>query len=176
MRKTLRNLDVNKASGPDGIPAIVLKNCAPELTPVLTRLFRLSMSTGKVPESWKVANVQPVPKKGSRADPANYRPISVTSILCKSMERVLNGRLMAYLESNDLLSDQQYGFRRNRSTGDLQAYATHICSEAIERNGAALAVSLDVSKPLTGFGMQALLANFQRMVCRLDYVPGYRTF
>ncbi|KAJ0180804.1 hypothetical protein K1T71_004208 [Dendrolimus kikuchii] len=98
VRRTLRSLDVNKASGPDGIPAIVLKTCAPELTPVLTRLFRLSLSTGIVPRSWKLANVQPVPKKGSRADPANYRPISVTSILCKSMERVLNDRLLAYLE------------------------------------------------------------------------------
>uniref|UniRef100_A0A2H1X0T9 SFRICE_041426 n=1 Tax=Spodoptera frugiperda TaxID=7108 RepID=A0A2H1X0T9_SPOFR len=86
----LRNLDVNKASGPDGISAVVLKTCAPE--------------TGQVPVAWKQANVQPVPKKGSRADPNNYRPISVTS------ERVLNNRLLAYLEGNDLLSDQQYGF------------------------------------------------------------------
>ncbi|XP_045501381.1 uncharacterized protein LOC123698680 [Colias croceus] len=74
----MRNLDVNKASGPDGIPAIVLRTCAPELSPVLTRLFRLSLKSGKVPKSWKLANVQPVPKKGSRADPANYRPISIT--------------------------------------------------------------------------------------------------
>ncbi|XP_022838082.1 uncharacterized protein LOC111365117 [Spodoptera litura] len=96
--RTLRDLDVNKASGPDGIPALVLKTCAPELSPILTRLFRLSLETGLVPVAWKLANVQPVPKKGSRADPNNYRPISVTSILCKSMERVLNNRLLAYLE------------------------------------------------------------------------------
>ncbi|RVE49051.1 hypothetical protein evm_006297 [Chilo suppressalis] len=146
VRKTLRNLDVHKASGPDGIPAIVLRSCAPELTPVLTRLFQLSLATGKVPSSWKLANVQPVPKKGSRTDPANYRPISITSILCKSMERILNHRLLAYLESNDLLSDRQYGFRRNRSTGDFLACATHIWSEAIEKYGEALAVSLDISK------------------------------
>ena len=146
VRRVLRNLDVNKASGPDGIPAIVLKTCAPELSPILTRLFRLSLETGKVPMAWKQANVQPVPKKGSRADPSNYRPISVTSILCKSMERVLNGKLLAYLEANDILSDRQYGFRRNRSTGDLLAYAIHIWSEAIEKHGEALAVSLDISK------------------------------
>lgn len=146
VRRVLRNLDVNKASGPDGIPAIVLRTCAPELSPILTRLFRLSLEAGKVPKVWKLANVQPVPKKGSRADPANYRPISVTSILCKTMERVLNTKLLAYLETNDILSDRQYGFRRNRSTGDLLAYATYIWSEAIERHGEALAVSLDISK------------------------------
>lgn len=144
--KTLRGLDVNKASGPDGISAVVLKTCAPELSPVLTRLFSLSLKTGVVPKSWKLANVQPVPKKGSRADPLNYRPISITSLLCKCMERVLNSKLLAYLENNDLLSDRQYGFRRNRSTGDLLVYATHIWSEAIEKHGEALAVSLDVSK------------------------------
>lgn len=137
---------MNKASGPDGIPAIVLWTCAPELTPILTRLFRLSMETGQVPKAWKFANVQPVPKKGSRADPANYRPISVTSILCKTMERVLNKKLLGYLEVNDLLSDRQYGFRQNRSTGDLLVYATHIWSEALEKYGEALAVSLDISK------------------------------
>lgn len=155
----LQNLDVNKASGPDGIPAKVLKTCAPELTPILTRLFRLSMTSGRVPKSWKLANVQPVPKKGSRADPANYRPISVTSILCKSMERVLNNRLLAYLEANDLLSDRQYGFRRGRSTGDLLVYATHIWSEAIEKNGEALAVSLDISKAFDRVWHEGLISK-----------------
>ncbi|CAG4933852.1 unnamed protein product [Colias eurytheme] len=142
----MRGLDVNKASGPDGIPAVVLRACAPELSPVLTRLFRLSLESGKVPKSWKLANVQPVPKKGSRADPTNYRPISITSILCKIMERVLNYRLLAYLEINGFLNDRQYGFRRNRSTGDLLVHATHIWGEAIENHGEALAVSLDISK------------------------------
>ncbi|CAH2090623.1 unnamed protein product [Euphydryas editha] len=144
--KILQTLDVNKASGPDGIPAIVRCTCAPELSPPLTRLYRLSLKTGKVPKSWKLANVQPVPKKGSRADPVNYRPISVTSILCKTMERALNNKLLAHLEGNDLLSDRQYGFRQNRSTGDLLVYATHIWSEAIDKHGEALAVSLDISK------------------------------
>lgn len=83
--KALRALDVIKAIGPDGLPAVVLKNCAPELSPVLTRLFRLSLRIGQVPVSWKIANVQPVPKKGSRADPSNYRPIAITSLLCKVM-------------------------------------------------------------------------------------------
>ncbi|CAH2096385.1 unnamed protein product [Euphydryas editha] len=144
--KILQTLDVNKASGPDGVPAIVLRTCALELSPPLTRLYRLSLKTGKVPKSWKLANVQPVPKKGSRADPVNYRPISVTSILCKTMERALNNKLLAHLEGNDLLSDRQYGFRQNRSTGDLLVYATHIWSEAIDKHGEALAVSLDISK------------------------------
>ncbi|CAH2239422.1 jg7296, partial [Pararge aegeria aegeria] len=155
--KVLRNLDVNKASGPDGIPAVVLKTCAPELSPILTRLYRLSLKTTQVPKAWKIANVQPVPKKGSRADPSNYRPIAITSLLCKSLERVLNNRLLAYLENNELLSDRQYGFRRNRSTGDLLVYATHIWGEAMDKHGEALAVSLDVSKAFDRVWHESLL-------------------
>ncbi|CAG4959523.1 unnamed protein product [Colias eurytheme] len=67
--KILRNLDTTKASGPDGIPAIVLKTCAPELAPILTRLFRLSLKLGVVPKAWKLANVQPVPKKRNSCRP-----------------------------------------------------------------------------------------------------------
>ncbi|KAJ2951379.1 hypothetical protein O0L34_g13520 [Tuta absoluta] len=123
VRRVLCSLDVNKASGLDGI-ARVLRLCAPELSPVLTRLFRLSLKERTVPGAWKLANVQPVPKKGYRADPAHYHPISITSILCKVMERVLN----------------------RRSTGDLLVYVTYCWGEAIEKNGEALAVSLDISK------------------------------
>ncbi|CAG4966884.1 unnamed protein product [Colias eurytheme] len=155
--KLLRNLDVDKASGPDGIPALVLRNCAPELSPILTRLYRLSYSTGVVPESWKIANVQPIPKKGSRADPTNYRPISITSILGKVMERLLNKNLMLYLEGNDLLSDHQYGFRRNRSTGDLLVHMTHTIGQAIDGQGEALAVSLDISKAFDRVWHESLL-------------------
>ena len=157
--KCMLKLDVNKASGPDGIPAIVLKHCAAELSPILTRLFRLSLEIGKVPKSWKLANVQPVPKKGSRADPANYRPVAITSIICKIMERVLNNRLLAYLEANELLSDGQYGFRSGRSTGDLLVYATHIWSEALEGHGEAIAVSLDISKAFDRVWHTALISK-----------------
>ncbi|KAL0829914.1 hypothetical protein ABMA28_003388 [Loxostege sticticalis] len=159
VRRALQNLDVNKASGPDGIPARVLKHCAPELSPILTRLYRLSIRAVSVPKSWKLANVQPVPKKGSRADPCNYRPIAITSILCKVMERVLNSKLLSYLEAHDLLSDHQYGFRRRRSTGDLLAYVTHCWGEAIENHGEALAVSLDISKAFDRVWHASLLSK-----------------
>ena len=146
VRRELLSLDVHKSSGPDGIPAVVLKQCAPELCPVLTRLFALSYSANEVPCSWKTALVHPVPKKGDRSDPSNYRPIAITSLLSKVMERVINTKLLRYLEDHDLLSDRQYGFRHGRSTGDLLVYLTHRWSVAVESQGEALAVSLDVAK------------------------------
>ncbi|XP_063545771.1 uncharacterized protein LOC134753763 [Cydia strobilella] len=116
VRKALLSLDTHKSSGPDGIPAVVLKMCAPELAPVLTRLFRLSYSSGVVPTSWKSALVHPIPKKGDRSNPSNYRPIAITSLFSKTMESIINCQLLRYLEDHQLLSDRQYGFRRGRST------------------------------------------------------------
>ncbi|XP_059056926.1 uncharacterized protein LOC131850642 [Achroia grisella] len=69
VRRELLSLDVNKSNGPDGIPALVLKKCAPELCPVLTRLFALSYSSGQFPSSWKTTLVHPVPKKSRVLSP-----------------------------------------------------------------------------------------------------------
>ncbi len=59
VRSELQSLDIGKASGPDGVPAVILKRCAAELSPVLTRLYRLSYSSGCISEVWREANEQP---------------------------------------------------------------------------------------------------------------------
>ena len=79
VRRVLRSLKTDKASGPDGVPPRFLKEFAEELAPVLCRLFRLILISCTYPFSWKHALVQPVPKKGDRSNPSNYRPIALTS-------------------------------------------------------------------------------------------------
>ena len=86
----LSGLDSRKACGPDGVPPIVLKNCASVLTPCLVKLFHLCLSTSTFPSCWKFAHIQPVPKKGDRSNPSNYRPIALTSCLSKAFESILN--------------------------------------------------------------------------------------
>ena len=81
--KLLVSLNPSKASGPDEIPAQMLKNLAVELSPAITALFQQS---GTLPDAWKEAWVTPVFKKGNRNDPANYRPVSLTCILCKQLK------------------------------------------------------------------------------------------
>lgn len=159
VRRALLSLDTKKSSGPDSIPAVVLKMCAPELTPALTRLFRLSYTSGQVPSSWKIARVHPIPKKGDRSDPANYRPIAITSLLSKVMEHIINKQLLGYLEDCRLISDRQYGFRKGRSAGDLLVYLTHRWAQAIEGRGEALAVSLDMAKAFDRVWHKGLLTK-----------------
>ena len=74
-------LNPRKAYGPDGVPPIVLRNCASVLAPCLDKLFQLCLST--FPSCWKFAYIQPVSKKGDRSNPSNYRPIALISCLCK---------------------------------------------------------------------------------------------
>ncbi|CAK1583471.1 unnamed protein product [Parnassius mnemosyne] len=154
--KALLSLDIHKSSGPDGIPPIVLRTCAPELAPVLTRLFQYSYSLGVFPKSWKTAFVHPIPKKGDRLDPYNYRPIAITSLFSKIIESIINCQLMRYLENHQLISDLQYGFRRGRSAGDLQVYLTH---RWVESKGEALAISLDIAKAFDRVWHKALLSK-----------------
>ena len=87
--KLLKNLNPRKAAGPNKIPCRLLKTVAEEIAPALTLLFNLSLREETVPSIWKHAIVQPVFKKGCRGSPANYRPISLTSVCGKIMEHII---------------------------------------------------------------------------------------
>ena len=115
----LKSLRADKACGPDSIPAYLLKQGAEELCVSLSRLFQHSVASGSLPKDWTVANVVPVHKRGDRSDPNNYRPISLTSVLVKMLERIICRHLVLSLECSDCFSVHQHGFRRKRSTVTL---------------------------------------------------------
>ena len=115
VKKLLSTLDSSKSCGPDNIPARILKYCCDEIAPVLTVIFTQSLNLGNLPEDWLTANVTPIFKKGDRANPSNYRPISLTSICCKLLEHILYHSIMEHLTNYQILSDKQYGFRPNHS-------------------------------------------------------------
>ena len=111
----IEGLKENSACGPDGIPPRVIKELKNELARPLAILFRKSMDTGKIPDDWRLAEVTPIFKKGSKAEPGNYRPVSLTNVIGKMMERIVKDEIVWYLETNGLLSDAQHGFRTGRS-------------------------------------------------------------
>ena len=113
--KLLSELDPSKSPGPDGISPIILKCCAAEIAPVLQIIFSQSMSTATVPSDWRTANVTPIFKKNDRSNPSNYRPISLTSICCKVMERIIYHSIMKHLQDHHILNQCQYGFRQGYS-------------------------------------------------------------
>src|SRR6201990_3013062 len=122
----LKSMNVRKASGPDGIPPRVLRECASKLAPSLVQLFSLCLNTSTFHQCWKRALVQPISKKGSCPDSSNYPPYSSSFILSKIFETLLNSHFLDHLEYHPLLFDHQYGFRRSRSTGDILSYIIYI--------------------------------------------------
>ena len=113
--KLLKNININKAVGPDNIPNKALKLAAEELTPIVTFVFQQSMDEGYLPEDWRRADITPIFKKGSKAEPANYRPVSLTSVLCKHLEHIIDSHMMSHFDSFNILSDCQHAFRKMRS-------------------------------------------------------------
>ena len=115
VEKKLENLKIGKSPGPDGIHPRVLKELAKELKMPLFIIFRKSLDTGVLPEVWKIANVSPIFKKGSRHLAANYKPVSLTAVACKVMESLVKDAIITHMEKNKLIADQQHGFIAGRS-------------------------------------------------------------
>ena len=87
--KVLKKLKWHKAAGPDDIPLMLLKEATDEIAPAITLLFQAYLNQGNTPSTWRKALVVPIFKKGSKSDASNYRPISLTSVLCKLCEHIL---------------------------------------------------------------------------------------
>jgi hypothetical protein len=114
--KAIDDIGSNSAPGPDDIPAILLKQCKQELLVPLQMLWQKSLDTSDIPQKMKHAVIFPLAKGGSLTNPANYRPVSLTSHIVKIFERIVKGRIVNFLETNKWLNPKQHGFRSRRST------------------------------------------------------------
>ena len=135
------------AVGPDEIHYQMLKHLPKSCKEVLLHIFNHIWTTGDFPESWRNATVIPLAKPGKDAsDAKNYRPIALTSCLCKTMERMVNDRLTWHLESNGFITAYQSGFRKGRSTLDqLIRLETYVRDAFIKRQH-VVAIFFDLEK------------------------------
>ena len=135
------------ATGPDEVHYQMLKHLPPKSLHALLDIFNDMWETGKFPESWELATVIPIPKPGKdHAEPNSYRPIALTSCLCKTLERMINVRLVCYLESNNLISPVQSGFRSERSTNDNLVRLETFIRDAFVAKEHVVAVLFDLEK------------------------------
>ena len=147
VRKVIMNLDLTKASGPDCVPVVVLKNREPELAYILAKLFNKCLKESCFPDCWKVSSVVPVFKNiEERSTAKNYCSVSLLSVVSKVIEELVNNRIVDHQEKCGLFSDFQYGFRCCRSTADLLTVVSDGITRAFNRSGATRAVALDISK------------------------------
>ena len=113
----VNNIDVYKGSGIDYLPSFILKDCFMAILDQLVYLFNQLIALSTFHDSWKIATVTPIPKSGDLTLVYNWRPISIIPLIGKMMEQLCSSILNSYLDVNDILVDEQYGFRKNRSTG-----------------------------------------------------------
>ena len=152
----------SKASGPDCIPVVVLKNCEPEFSYILAELFNKYLKESCFPHCWKVLSVVPVFKNvGERSTAKNYRSVSLLSVVSKVFEKLVNNRIVDHLEKCGLFSDFQYGFRSSRSTADLLTIVSDRIARAFNRSEATRAVALDISKAFDSFWHAGILHNLK---------------
>ena len=109
----------DSSPGPDDIHYQFLKHLPDSSLSVLLKTLNDIWETGNVPNSWKEATIIPIPKPGKdNTNPNNYRPIALTSYICKTLERIISERLVWNRETNNIITEFQSGFRHQRSTND----------------------------------------------------------
>ena len=161
------------AAGPDEINNIVLSNLPSESVTLLLDIFNNIWTNKQFPDSWRKATIIPIPKPGKdHSNPSNYRPIALTSCLCKLMEKLVSKRLIWYLETNNKLSKSQSGFRKNRSTTDqLIRLETHI-RNAFLRGEHVTAIFFDIEKAFDTTWKQGILRDLHNMGLR-GFLPDF---
>ncbi len=87
--KIMEEIEVRKVIRPNGVSDLILKECKNELVGPIYDIIKCSVATGKVPREWKRAEVVPIHKSGNKEEPLNYRPVSLTSVVCKMCEKVI---------------------------------------------------------------------------------------
>ena len=143
----LKGMQNGRSPGPDNITNDMLAHLGTQAKKKLLGLFNTSWKTGLIPSIWKKAILIPILKAGKPRNKGNsYRPISLTSCMCKLMERMVNKRLTWYLERNKILMDEQAGFRQFRSTEDQIAYIAQTIEDGYQRQQHTATVWVDMEK------------------------------
>jgi hypothetical protein len=159
VRFLLKDVKPRKAAGPDRIHGMVLKNCAFGLAYPLSKLFQVSYNTGIIPREWKLANVVPVHKKGTKQDVTNYRPISLTCLIMKIFEKIVRDEIM--LKCRHMLNDNQHGFLPAKSCDTQMILFNESLTFSMNNNTPVDVVYFDFSKAFDSVNHDILLMKLK---------------
>jgi len=157
VKKKIEKLRKDAAPGPDGIKPALLKTFANELAGPLVDIYNKSLETGIVPDDWKQAHVTPIYKKGTKGDPGNYRPVSLTSVPCKLLESIMKDKIMQHLLENNLIEDTQHGFMPGKSCASNLVTFMDFVSKAVDNGNAVDIIYLDFAKAFDKVPRQRLI-------------------
>ena len=145
MRRLLLDLDPYGGTDPLGMFPLLLKRTADVMAPRLSVVFRRLIRLGSFPACWRQANVTPIPKGPPSSSIANYRPISVTSVLSTVFERLVSVRLVRFMDRSGVLPTTQFDYRKGLGTCDALLCVSHTLQSALENGQEARIVQIDFS-------------------------------
>ena len=157
VEKVLKSLNPGKSMGPDEINPLLLKTMTKVFSEPLARIFQQSVNSGKIPKVWKDARVTPLFKKGNKSDPGNYRPVSLTSVVCKCLETIIRAQILEHVVRSSLISDAQFGFRSGRSCILQLLDVMEDWSQYIEDDDSWNTVYLDFAKAFDSVAHERLI-------------------
>lgn len=150
--------------GEDNINNIMLKHLPDQTLDFLLELFNVIWVRGIIPLAWKTSVIVPIIKPGKPSnDPKSYRPISLTSCLCKLFEKMVNSRLMWWLEENNKISDKQFAFRKNFSTIEPIAQLTTEIMDQFNQSKPTTAVLFDIEKAYDTIDRNKIIQTMRNM-------------
>jgi hypothetical protein len=159
--KAIKDMKMNKAAGPDELVSTFIKGTQESINEQLVNLFVQSMENGEIPEDWKTANVTAIFKKGARGDPGNYRPVSLTSNVCKVFERLIKEDIVNYLEKNKIIGNSQHGFRHKKSCLTNLLEFTEKVAEKLDSGEPVDVIYLDFQKAFDKVPHERLLSKLK---------------
>ena len=163
VKKAIDSIPTSAAPGPDKLPAIILKQCKENIAYPIYKIWRKSLDTGDIPDTLKEQGIVPIFKKGNKSCPANYRPVSLTSHLIKLFEKILRAKIVTYIEDNNILTNQQHGFRRYRSClTQLLIHIDNILNIVGNENNVDV-IYLDFAKAFDKVDHKILLCKLHKM-------------
>ena len=146
VKKKLQNLSPSSAPGPDKMWPRVLCSLAEELSYPLAIIYTRCLAEETVPPEWRTANVTPIFKKGAKGSAGNYRPVSLTCVLCKVMESIIRDAILEHLDMFELIRSSQHGFMAGRScVTNLLEYLEEL-TKLVDRGASVDVVYLDFAK------------------------------
>ena len=145
------------------------------MAPSISQRFNFSLDHGKLPSVWKSVNVVPIHKSGERTLAENYRPVSLTRILVKCLERIIHKHIMKFLTHHGLLSESQHGFREARSCVTQLLQLLHSWYSSLEKGDSVEVIFLDFAKAFDKVSHHHLLYKFSVMAFGVICFPGFVT-
>ena len=176
VKEMLEALCSSKACGVDEVHPHVLKSCAGEFAKPLSLIFKRSLKEGYVPRQWRDANITPIFKKGSRVLAENYRPVSLTSIVCKVMERLVRDMLMKYLDDNKLFTKEQHGFISKKSCATNLIETLDIVTKSLSNGLTVNMVYIDFLKAFDMVPHKRLLHKIKGYGVKNDLLNWFESF